>query len=262
MLQENRKVNNMSIYSLKIPDKIRQNYGLMDSERNDEEDNKNEEIKQCAYGILTTFILTLLITVVLYMIRKTAILLIDKQTPSEKNKLFGNFGDNVNPLGDNAHSFISSVPIVFIVGILLLFGIYTIIKMIRIVQILLDKRSDKIVQSNESLFKEIQYELNQPVVLENNRVNRLYKYLDIEQSTTEYLKFTLDSNSFKKADDFNTLDQEAIMFNANSIETITKTNTIELYESIMDMEKEMILSEKEQRIQDAYSKYKIYQDVD
>lgn len=262
MLQENRKVNNMSIYSLKIPDKIRQNYGLIDSKYNNEKDSKNEEIKQCAFGILGYFILTLLLTGVLYILHKTVILLIDKQTPSEKNKLFGNFGNNADHLNDSVHSFISSVPIVFIVGILLLFGIYTIIKMIRIVQILLDKRSDKIVQSNESLFKEIQDELNQPVVLENNRVNRLYKYLDIEQSTTEYLKFTLDSNSFKKVDDFNTLDQEAIMFNANSIETITKTNTIELYESIMDMEKEMILSEKEQRIQDAYSKYKIYQDVD
>lgn len=252
----------MSIYSLKIPDKIRQNYGLMDRERNNEEDNKNEEIKQCAYGILTTFILTLLIVGVLYILREVMDSLIDRQTSAEKSELIGNLSDNTNPFGDSVQSFVSSVPTVFMIGIILLFSIYTIIKMIGIVQILLDKRSDKIVQSNESLFKEIQYELNQPVVLENNRVNRLYKYLDIEQSTTEYLKFTLDSNSFKKVDDFNTLDQEAIMFNADSIETITKTNTIELYESIMDMEKEKILSEKEQRIQDAYSKYKIYQDVD
>ena len=246
----------MSIYSLKIPDKIRQNYGLMDRERNNEEDNKNEEIKQCAYGILTTFILTLLIVGVLYILREVMDSLIDRQTSAEKSELIGNLSDNTNPFGDSVQSFLSSVPTVFMIGIILLFSIYTIIKMIGFVQILLDKRSDKIVQSNESLFKEIQYELNQPVVLENNRVNRLYKYLDIEQSTTEYLKFTLDSNSFKKVDDFNTLDQEAIMFNADSIETITKTNTIELYESIMDMEKEKILSEKEQRIQDAYSKYK------
>lgn len=252
----------MSIYSLKIPDKIRQNYGLMDSERNDEEDNKNEEIKQCAYGILTTFILTLLITVVLYMIHVVVDSLIDRQMSPEKSELFGRLSGNTDPFGDSVQSLLSNVPTIFIVVVILIFSVYTIFKVIRIVQILLDKRSDKIVQSNESLFKEIQDELNQPVVLENNRVNRLYKYLDIEQSTTEYLKFTLDSNSFKKVDDFNTLDQEAIMFNADSIETITKTNTIELYESIMDMEKEMILSEKEQRIQDAYSKYKIYQDVD
>ena len=33
----------MSIYSLKIPDKIRQNYGLMDSKRNNEEDSKNKK---------------------------------------------------------------------------------------------------------------------------------------------------------------------------------------------------------------------------
>lgn len=252
----------MSIYSLKIPDKIRQNYGLMDNEHDNEKDSKNEEIQECALAILWHFIPTLLIVGVLYILREVMDSLIDRQTSAEKSELIGNLSDNTNPFGDSVQSFVSSVPTVFMIGIILLFGIYTIIKMVRIVQILLDKRSDKIVQSNESLFKEIQYELNQPVVLENNRVNRLYKYLDIEQSTTEYLKFTLDSNSFKKADDFNTLDQEAIMFNANSIETITKTNTIELYESIMDMEKEMILSEKEQRIQDAYSKYKIYQDVD
>src|SRR5699024_9203201 len=136
----------MSIYSLKIPDKIRQNYGLMDSKHNNEKDSKNEEIQQCAFGILGYFILTLLLTGILYILRKTSKSLIDNQTPYEKNKLFGNFGDNVNPLGDNAHSFISSVSIVCIVGILLLFGIYTIIKAVRIVQILLEKRSNKIVQ--------------------------------------------------------------------------------------------------------------------
>lgn len=252
----------MSIYSLKIPDKIRQNYGLMDSERNDEEDNKNEEIKQCAYGILTTFILTLLITVVLHMIRKTAISLIDNQTPSEKNKLFGNFGNNADHLDDNAHSFISSVPIVFIVGILLLFGIYTIIKAVGIVQILLEKRSNKIVQSNESLFKEIQCELNQPIILENNQVSRLYQHLDVEQSTSKYLKFNLNEMDFTHINKYNTFDQEAILFNANVIDTISKSNVIDIYESIIENEKEMKRDEHEKRIQEAYNKYELYKGVD
>ena len=252
----------MSIYYLKIPDKIRQNYGLMDNEHDNEKDSKNEEIQECAFGILTTFILTLLITVVLHMIRKTAISLIDKQTPSEKNKLFGNFGDNVNPLGDNAHSFISSVPIVFIVGILLLFGIYTIIKAVRIVQILLEKRSNKIVQSNESLFKEIQYELNQPIVLENNQVSRLYQHLDVEQSTSKYLKFNLNEIDFTHINKYNTFDQEAILFNANVIDTISKSNIIDIYESIIENEKEMKRDEHEKRIQEAYNKYELYKGVD
>ena len=252
----------MSIYSLKIPDKIRQNYGLMDSEHNDEEGNKNEEIKQCAYGILTTFILTLLITVVLHMIRKTAILLIDEQTPSEKNKLFGNFGNNADHLDDSVHSFISSVPIVFIVGILLLFGIYTIIKAVGIVQILLEKRSNKIVQSNESLFKEIQCELNQPIILENNQVSRLYQHLDVEQSTSKYLKFNLNEIDFTHINKYNTFDQEAILFNANVIDTISKSNIIDIYESIIENEKEMKRDEHEKRIQEAYNKYELYKGVD
>lgn len=262
MLQENKRVNNMSIYSLKIPDKIRQNYGLMDNEHDNEKDSKNEEIQECALAILWHFIPTLLIVGVLYILREVMDSLIDRQTSAEKSELIGNLSDNTNPFGDSVQSFVSSVPTVFMIGIILLFSIYTIIRTIDIIQILLEKRSNKIVQSNESLFREVQYELNQVIVLENNRVNRLYKYLDIEQSTTKRLKFTLDSDSFKKVDDFNTLDQEAIMFNASGIETITKTNTIELYESIMDMEKEKILSERERRTQDAYSKYKIYQDVD
>ena len=252
----------MSIYSLKIPDKIRQNYGLMDSKYNNEKDSKNEEIQQCAFGILANFILTLLLTGLLYILRKTAISLIDKQTPSEKNKLFGNFGDNVNPLGDNAHSFISSVPIVFIVGILLLFGIYTIIKAVRIVQILLEKRSNKIVQSNESLFKEIQYELNQPIVLENNQVSRLYQHLDVEQSTSKYLKFNLNEMDFTHINKYNTFDQEAILFNANVIDTISKSNIIDIYESIIENEKEMKRDEHEKRIQEAYNKYELYKGVD
>lgn len=252
----------MSIYSLKIPDKIRQNYGLMDNKRNNEEDSKNEEIQRCALGILGNFILTLLLTGLLYILRKTAISLTDKQTPFEKNKLFGNFGDNVNPLGDNAHSFISSVPIVFIVGILLLFGIYTIIKAVRIVQILLEKRSNKIVQSNESLFKEIQCELNQPIILENNQVSRLYQHLDVEQSTSKYLKFNLNEIDFTHINKYNTFDQEAILFNANVIDTISKSNVIDIYESIIENEKEMKRDEHEKRIQEAYNKYELYKGVD
>lgn len=252
----------MSIYSLKIPDKIRQNYGLMDSKYNNEKDSKNEEIQQCAFGILGHFILTLLLTGLLYILRKTAISLTDKQTPSEKNKLFVNFGDNVNPLGDNAHSFISSVPIVFIVGILLLFGIYTIIKAVRIVQILLEKRSNKIVQSNESLFKEIQCELNQPIILENNQVSRLYQHLDVEQSTSKYLKFNLNEIDFTHINKYNTFDQEAILFNANVIDTISKSNIIDIYESIIENEKEMKRDEHEKRIQEAYNKYELYKGVD
>lgn len=252
----------MSIYSLKIPDKIRQNYGLMDSERNNKEDNKNEEIKQCAYGILTTFILTLLIVGVLYILREVMDSLIDRQTSAEKSELIGNFGDNVNPFGDSVQSFISSVPTVFIVGILLLFGIYTIIKAVRIVQILLEKRSNKIVQSNESLFKEIQDELNQPVVLENNQVSRLYQHLDVEQSTSKYLKFNLNEIDFAHINKYNTFDQEAILFNANVIDTISKSNIIDIYESIIENEKEMKRDEHEKRIQEAYNKYELYKGVD
>ena len=251
----------MSIYSLKIPDKIRQNYGLMDSKYNNEKDSKNEEMQQCAFGILGHFILTLLITGLLYILRKTAISLIDKQTPSEKNKLFGNFGDNVNPLGDNAQSFISSVSLAFIVGILLLFGIYTIVRGIRIVQILLEKGSNKIVQSNESLFKEIQYELNQPIILENNQVSRLYQHLDVEQSTSKYLKFNLNEIDFAHINKYNTFDQEAILFNANVIDTISKSNVIDIYESIIENEKEMKRDEHEKRIQEAYNKYELYKGV-
>src|SRR5699024_4176240 len=252
----------MSIYSLKIPDKIRQNYGLMDNKYNNEKDSKNEEIQQCAFGILGNFILTLLITGLLYILRKTAISLIDKQTPSEKNKLFGNFGDNINLLGDNAQFFISSVSLAFIVGILLLFDIYTIVRGIRIVQILLEKGSNKIVQSNESLFKEIQYELNQPIILENNQVSRLYQHLDVEQSTSKYLKFNLNEIDFAHINKYNTFDQEAILFNANVIDTISKSNIIDIYESIIENEKEMKRDEHEKRIQEAYNKYELYKGVD
>lgn len=252
----------MSIYSLKIPDKIRQNYGLMDSKHNNEKDSKNEEIQQCAFGILGHFILTLLLTGILYILHKTSKSLTDNQTPSEKNKLFGNFGNNADHLGDSVHSFVSSVPIVLIVGILLLFGIYTIIKAVGIVQILLEKRSNKIVQSNESLFKEIQCELNQPIILENNQVSRLYQHLDVEQSTNKHFKFNLNEIDFTHINKYNTFDQEAILFNANVIDTISKSNVIDIYESIIENEKEMKRDEHEKRIQEAYNKYELYKGVD
>lgn len=253
----------MSIYSLKIPDKIRQNYGLMDSKYNNEKDSKNEEIQQCALGILGHFILTLLLTGVLYMLHKIIDSSIDKQTSPEKNKLLGSFGDNVmNYLGDKAHSFASNASMSFIFVIIAIFSFYTMLKMVRIIRILSEKRSDKIVQSNEFLFKEIQCELNQPIILENNQVSRLYQHLDVEQSTSKYLKFNLNEIDFTHINKYNTFDQEAILFNANVIDTISKSNIIDIYESIIENEKEMKRDEHEKRIQEAYNKYELYKGVD
>lgn len=252
----------MSIYSLKIPDKIRQNYGLMDSEHDNEKDSKNEEIQECALGILINFILTLLIVGVLYILQEVTDSLIDRQTSAEKSELLGDFGVNAEYVSDGVQSFVDSIPTVFMIGIILLFSIYTIIKTIDIVQILSEKRSDKIVQSNESLFKEIQDELNQPIILENNLISRLYKHLDVKQSTSKHLKFSLNETDFTHINKYNTFDQEAILFNASVIDTISKSNIIDIYESIIENEKEMKRDEHEKRIQEAYDKYELYKGVD
>jgi hypothetical protein len=252
----------MSLYSLKIPDKVRQNYNLIEDEHNDKKDSKNEEIQQCAFGILMNFIPTLLLTGVLYMLHKIIDSSIDKQTSPEKNKLLGSFGDNVNYLGDKAHSFASNASMSLIFVMIAIFSFYTMLKMVRIIRILSEKRSDKIVQSNESLFKEIQCELNQPIILENNQVSRLYRHLDVEQSTSKYLKFNLNEIDFTHINKYDTFDQEAILFNANVIDTISKSNIIDIYESIIENEKEMKRDEHEKRIQEAYNKYELYKGVD
>lgn len=104
--------------------------------------------------------------------------------------------------------------------------------------------------------------LNRPIIIDDKRVSRLYKHLDVTQSSNETLVFTLNKHSFEmwksyKATDY---ENEAISHNANKIPRLEFNTFVSIYNLLQEEAKQKEATQIMKDKQEAYAKFSVYED--
>lgn len=104
--------------------------------------------------------------------------------------------------------------------------------------------------------------LNRPIIIDDKKVSRLYKHLDVTQSSNETLVFTLNKHSFEmwksyKATDY---ENEAISHNADKMPRLEFNTFVSIYNLLQEEAKHEREMEIMQNKRDAYNKFSVYED--
>lgn len=109
-------------------------------------------------------------------------------------------------------------------------------------------------------YRVIVQKLNRPIIIDDKKVSRLYKHLDVTQSSNETLVFTLNKHSFEmwksyKATDY---ENEAISYNADKIPRLEFNTFVSIYNLLQEEAKQKEATQIMKDKRDAYNKFSVY----
>lgn len=144
-------------------------------------------------------------------------------------------------------------------------GVYSAVYMLlKIVEIVTgthftSKRQSKKLNAYYRLVTDI---LNRPIIIDDKKVSRLYKHLDVTQSSNKTLVFTLNKHSFEmwksyKATDY---ENEAISHNADKIPRLEFNTFVSIYNLLQEEAKQKEATQIMKDKQEAYAKFSVYED--
>lgn len=104
--------------------------------------------------------------------------------------------------------------------------------------------------------------LNRPIIIDDKKVSRLYKHLDVTQSSNETLVFTLNKHSFEmwksyKATDY---ENEAISYNVDKMPHLEFNTFVSIYNLLQEEAKQKEATQIMKDKQEAYAKFSVYED--
>ena len=109
--------------------------------------------------------------------------------------------------------------------------------------------------------------MNEPIVIDGNKVSRLYKHLNIMESDIHTLTFNLDEDNFgfislTRDEQFKEVDKyelEAINYVANQIKEIDSNKIINIIDALKRENERQEMEKELKRKREAYSKFTLYE---
>lgn len=134
----------------------------------------------------------------------------------------------------------------------------------------IETKERKRIEDYKNAVKEINYIvdiLNEPVVIDDNKVSRLYKHLNIMESDIHTLTFNLDEDNFgfislTRDEQFKEVDKyelEAINYVANQIKEIDSNKIINIIDALKRENERQEMEKELKRKREAYSKFTLYE---
>lgn len=134
----------------------------------------------------------------------------------------------------------------------------------------IETKERKRIEDYKNAVKEINYIvdiLNEPIVIDGNKVSRLYKHLNIMESDIHTLTFNLDEDNFgfislTRDEQFKEVDKyelEAINYVANQIKEIDSNKIINIIDALKRENERQEMEKELKRKREAYSKFTLYE---
>lgn len=134
----------------------------------------------------------------------------------------------------------------------------------------IETKERKRIEDYKNAAKEINYIvdiLNEPIVIDGNKVSRLYKHLNIMESDIHTLTFNLDEDNFgfislTRDEQFKEVDKyelEAINYVANQIKEIDSNKIINIIDALKRENERQEMEKELKRKREAYSKFTLYE---
>lgn len=134
----------------------------------------------------------------------------------------------------------------------------------------IETKERKIIENYKNAIKEINYIvdiLNEPIVIDGNKVSRLYKHLNIMESDIHTLTFNLDEDNFgfislNRNEQFQEVDKyelEAINYIVEQIKEIDSNKIINIIDALKRENERQEMEKELKRKREAYSKFTLYE---
>lgn len=148
---------------------------------------------------------------------------------------------------------------------IIIHGVHSAVYMLlRIVEVITGTHLTSKRQSKKlnDYYRVIVRQLNRPIIIDDKKVSRLYKHLDVTQSSNETLVFTLNKHSFEmwksyKATDY---ENEAISYNADKMPRLEFNTFVSIYNLLQEEAKQKEATQIMKDKQEAYAKFSVYED--
>lgn len=163
--------------------------------------------------------------------------------------------------GDNPIITLSECTVTFFIALYITDFLYVPLKFIEVITgtRLTHERRNKSLNGYYRLVTDI---LNRPIIIDDKKVSRLYKHLDVTQSSNETLVFTLNKHSFEMWKSYKATDceNEAISHNANKIPRLEFNTFVSIYNLLQEEAKQKEATQIMKDKQKAYAKFSVYED--
>lgn len=134
----------------------------------------------------------------------------------------------------------------------------------------IETKERKRIEDYKNAVEEINYIfdiLNEPIVIDDNKVSRLYKHLNIMESDIHTLTFNLGENNFRfislnrneQCREVDKYELEAINYIAEQIKEIDSNKIINIMDALKRENERQEMEKELKRKRDAYSKFTLYE---